>query len=429
MADMLPERLVEGGEPAFTVGIGKRIHLVEQIRMRADGALPEHDEIAGEDIGTLDGDADRDSAVEIAEIVLRTVDHGLAAMDVHGVVDRGAHPLGRVQLHDAGDDGGMDASVQRGASEPPCRVELIGGADDAGERLLDALELGDGDAELLADAGIGAGGAGGIGGAGRGQRWQRDAAAGGERRHQHLPALPQPLLAADDIVERDEDVVAPVRAVLEHLHRRQMAMADFDAGQIGRDQRHADAELFLIADEMIGVMGFEGEAQERRDRPERDVTLVPVEPEADDLAALEIALADDAGVDHRGRIGSGFRAGETEAGNVVAVGKTRQPALLLLLGAEVHQELAGAQRVRDHHRHRGGDRPGRDLAHHFRMRIGRKAEAAKLFRNDHAEEFFALDEGPHVLRQVAQFPKYLPLVEHGAELVDGAVEKGPLLFG
>ena len=70
--------------------------------MRADRALPEHDQIAGQDIGALDRDADRHRAIEIAQVVLRTVDHGLAAMDVHGVVDGDPHPLGGLQLHDAG---------------------------------------------------------------------------------------------------------------------------------------------------------------------------------------------------------------------------------------------------------------------------------------------------------------------------------------
>lgn len=247
MADVFPERSVEGGEPALAIGVGQRVHLVEQIGMRADRALPEHDEIAGEDIGALDGDADRHGAMQIADIVLRAVDHRLAAMDIHGIVDRGPHPLGRMQFHDAGDHGGMNAGVERCAGQPPCCIELVGGRNDARERLLDALEFGDGDAELLADAGIGTGGARGIGGARSGERRQRDAAAGGERRHQHLPALPEALLAADDVIERDEDVAAPVRAVLEHLHRRQMAMADLDTGQVGRDERDGDAELFLLA--------------------------------------------------------------------------------------------------------------------------------------------------------------------------------------
>lgn len=156
---------------------------------------------------------------------------------------------------------------------------------------------------------------------------------------------------------------------------------------------------------------------------------MPVEPEAKDFATFEFALADDAAVDHRGGVGPGFGAGEAEAGNVAAVRESRQPAFLLLPGAEAHQELARPERVRDHDRDGSGDRAGRDLAHHFRMRVGREAEAAKLLRNDHAEEFLVLDEVPDVRRQVAPFPKNLPLVEHGAELVDGAIKEGLLLVG
>ena len=255
--------------------------------MSANSALAKHDEIARQDIGALDGDADRHRAIEIAEIVLWPVDHGLAAMNVHGVVDRDPHPLGGVQLHDAGNDGGMMPLIEGRTGQPPRGVEQIGGAGDARERLLDAFELADGNAELFADAGIGAGGARRIGGACGRERRQRDATAGGERRHQHFPALPEPLLPADDVVHRNEHVAAPVRAVLEHLHRRQMAAADLDAGQMGRDQRNGNTELFLISHEMIGIIGLECETEQRRDRPQRDVALVPVQPQAQHFAALE----------------------------------------------------------------------------------------------------------------------------------------------
>ncbi len=100
---------------------------------------------------------------------------------------------------------------------------------------------------------------------------------------------------------------------------------------------------------MIGVVGLEGEAQQRRDRAERDVALVPVEPQAEHFLALEIALADDAAVDHRRGVGAGFRAGQSKAGNFAAVGQPRQPLLLLILGAEAHQQFAGPERVRHHH--------------------------------------------------------------------------------
>ena len=208
-----------------------------------------------------------------------------------------------------------------------------------------------------------------------------------------------------------------------------MPAADLDAGQMGRDQGDRNAEVFLLAHEMIGIIGLEGETEQRRDRAQRDVALVPVQPQAQHFAAFEIALADDAGVDHRGRIGAGFRAGQAEAGNVRAFGEPRQPSVLLFLGAEAHQQFARPERVRHHHGDGGGQRARGKLSHHFRMRIGRETEPAKFLGDDHAEEFVALDEGPRLRRQIAPFPIDLPLVEHGAELVDRAVEKGPLFLG
>ena len=348
-------------------------------------------------------------------------------MDVHGVVDDGAQPLSGVQLHDAGNHGRMNALIERRTGEAARGVDQVSGTGNARQRLLDALELADRNAELLADARIGAGGARREGRARRRQRRQRNAAACGQRRHQHLPALTEAFLAADDVIERNENVLAPVRAVLKHLHRREMAMADGDAGQMRRDQRHGDAEILFGTDQMIGIVGLEGETEQRRDGAERDVALVPVEAEADDLAALEGALADDAGVNHRRRIRAGFGTGEAKAGNVAAVGETRQPPVLLLLGAEAHQEFTGAERIRHHHGDGGDQRARRNLADHFRVRIRREAEPAVLLRNNHAEEFLRLDEIPGLGRQVAPFPVDCPVVEHGAEFIDRAVEKR-LLF-
>ena len=98
-----------------------------------------------------------------------------------------------------------------------------------------------------------------------------------------------------------------------------------------------------LTDEMIGVIGLEGKPEQRRNRSQRDVALVPVQPQAEHFATFELALADDAGVDHRRGIRAGLGAGQPEAGNIATVGKPRQPALLLLFGAEPHQEFAGSQ--------------------------------------------------------------------------------------
>ena len=156
---MFPERLVEGVQPLGAVLLAQRVHFLKQIRMRADGALPEYDQVAGENVGALDRDADRHRPIVITQVILRTIDHGLAAMDVHRVVEHDPHPLGGVQLHDAGDDRGMMTLVERGAGQPPRRIEQIGGAGDAGERLLDAFEFSDRHVELFAYPRIRAGGA------------------------------------------------------------------------------------------------------------------------------------------------------------------------------------------------------------------------------------------------------------------------------
>jgi len=105
------------------------------------------------------------------------------------------------------------------------------------------------------------------------------------------------------------------------------------------------------------------------------------------------------------------------------IGQARQPFFLLLLGAEAHQQFAGPERIGHHHGDGGGQRAGGDLAHDFGMRVGREAEPAEFLGDDHAEEFFALDEVPGLLRQVAPFPVDLPVVEHRAKLVDGPLRK------
>ena len=277
--------------------------------------------------------------------------------------------------------------------------------------------------KLLADARIGARRVRRVGRACGGERRQRYAAPGGKRAHQHLPAFAGLLDATDDVIERNENVVAFVGAVLEHLHRGQMAPADRYARQIGRHQRDGDADIRLRPDQMVGIVQLEGKAEDGRDRTERDVALVPVQPDAEHLAAAEIAAGDDAGVGHRGGVRACFRTGEAEAGNFAPVGEPRQPVIALLLGPELQQQFARAERVRHHRGHRRGHRAGRQFAHHLGMRIGRKAQAAILLRDDHREELLRLQEFPHVRRQVVQIPDDVPLIEPAAELLDRPIEE------
>ena len=125
--------------------------------MAADRALAKLDQAAGDDVGALDGDAHRNRPIKAAHIIERAFLHRLAAVDIHGVVDADAQPLGRLRLHDGGDHRGLVAVVDARAGVPPRRIEQIGGGGDAPEPFLDRLEAADRNVELLAHARIGAG--------------------------------------------------------------------------------------------------------------------------------------------------------------------------------------------------------------------------------------------------------------------------------
>ena len=149
MAHMGPEMAVEFDEARLLVRVAEREDLSQQVGVAADRALAENDQAAGQDVGALHRDADRNSAVEVADVVVRAVDDGLARMDVHGVVERDAHALGRVQFHDARDHRRMMALIEAGAGQPPRAVENVGNACKAGELFLHALEFSDRHMELL----------------------------------------------------------------------------------------------------------------------------------------------------------------------------------------------------------------------------------------------------------------------------------------
>ncbi len=154
---MTPEGSVELLERHLPILFFQSLHLIKQVRMAANGTLSEDDEVARQDIRAFDGDADRNGAVEIAEIVRRSVDHRLARMNVHRIVHRLPHTIRRLRLHDGGDDGKLAAAVQPGAGEPPRGIEEIGGARDVSQPRLHAFELPDRQVELLAHARVSAG--------------------------------------------------------------------------------------------------------------------------------------------------------------------------------------------------------------------------------------------------------------------------------
>ncbi len=263
--------------------------------------------------------------------------------------------------------------------------------------------------------------------AARGVRRQRDRAADRQALDEHAPALAGHLGAADQLRHRDEDVLAAQRSVLEGGVQREVAAADLEALRVARNQRERDAEMLLVAEQLLGIVHLEREADERRDRRERDVALVEREAHAEHLGAVPVALADDAVVRDRGRIRPGGRPGQRETRHFAAVGEARQIVFALLLRAVVQQQFARAERIRHADRRRQRARNAHELLQHGRLRERAEFEAAVLLRDDHAEEFLLLDEVPDLGWQVGELVRDLPLVSHAADLLDRAVEKRLLL--
>ncbi|KCB31552.1 hypothetical protein L543_3849 [Bordetella hinzii L60] len=336
-------------------------------------------------------------------------------MHVHGIVDRQAQPLGGVVFHDGRHHGRFMALVERRAGQAARRLDQIGMAGQAGEFFLHALETAHGDAELAPHARIHAGGVGAHDGAGGRQRGQRDATARGQGAHQHLPALASPGRPADQGLDGHEDVAPLVGAVLEDLHGRQMAAADLHARRIGGHQGHRNAHVLGAAQQALGVAQLERQAQHGGHRPQRDVALVPIQPDAQQILAIDHLAAHHAGIGHGGGIGPGLGAGEPEAGNLAAVGQARQPEFPLRGRAELQQQFARAQRIGHHDGDAGRDRIRRHPPHDLGMRVGRKAQAAVFLGNDHAEEALASHQVPDLGRQIAALPFDVPFVQQRAQ--------------
>ena len=317
--------------------------------MSADRALAEDDQRAREDIGALDRDGDRRHLVAAADPVVRAEADALAAVDVHRVGHRRSGALGHVVFGDRRKHRGLLAHVDRAGGHDARRVHHVAVRGDAPERFLDAFQPSDRRLELRAHPRIGAGEAGERLGAADRRARQRDRPARGEAAHQHHPAFARVFAPADDPVERHEHVFAAVRAVLEHRVERHVAPSDVHARRVGRHERAGDAQVLLAAEEVIGVIEPEGEAEERRHRPEGDVALVPGDAHAEHFFSLPGAFAQHAVVGNGRGIRPRLRIGQREAGNLQALGEARQVIVFLRVRPVVQEQLRRPQRVRHHH--------------------------------------------------------------------------------
>ena len=330
---------------------------------------------------------DRRGHVRGAEKIRRPHADALAADDVHAVVDDLPRALGEMQLGDARQHRRLLAQIHRRGGQHAGRLHHVQVAADAGERLLDAFELADRHLELLAHARITADGARDELGHSDAGRRQRNAAPGGQAFHQHPPAAPEHRLPADHPVHRYEHVLAPVRAVLEHRGQRHVAAARLHARMRRRDQRAGDADVVLVAGEVIGIVGAERETEQRRVRRQRDVALVPRDARGPARSCRSCSpqhTMPKSGIDAASE--PGRRVGEREARQLEALGEARQVMPLLCFGAVMREQLARPQRVRHHHRNGERGRVRRQLDHHARMRVRRKALAAVFLRDARGRE-------------------------------------------
>ena len=88
-----------------------------EVGVRAQRALRERDQGPRQDVGALDGDTDGNHLVGRLQIVGGTVADRAAAVNVHGVVDGAAQALGRLVLHQSGNDRGLLAAADHGGRD------------------------------------------------------------------------------------------------------------------------------------------------------------------------------------------------------------------------------------------------------------------------------------------------------------------------
>ena len=313
--------------------------------MAADRALAEDDQAAGQDVGALDGDRDRHLHVRARR--------GSSTAPCRCPCRRRcpcaslttcARALGEVQLGDAGQHRGLLAQVDRGRGQRARGVHHVEVAAHARQRFLDALELADRRLELRAHARVAAGRR-----ARRASPCRSPTTAarcrGPAARHsisirQPRPSIGWPPMTQSIGMNTSLPQFGPFwNTALSGMWRRPMSTPGCDVGISAQVMPRSS----LSPTQVVGVVGAEREAEQRRDRTQRDVALVPGDAQAEHALAFVLAPADDAVVGDRRRVGAGVRVGQREARDLEALGEARQVVALLLVGAVVQRAARPAR--------------------------------------------------------------------------------------
>ncbi len=420
---MTKERLVE----CFCVVGILGGQLLQHVGVAADGALTKDHQVAGHDVGPFHGDRDGVGAIADAQVVAWAEGHGLAAVNVHGIAEQHALELGQLTFQNGRGDGGLFAVVDQVGGLVYRGGRDVGQRGHASQRLLYAFHFGNRHVELTTYPCKAAAPAQRIAGGTGGARRQRDAAANRQALHQHPPALTDHVRAADDGVQRYENVLALDRAIHEGAADGVVAAANLHALCVTRDQGQRNATVFFVAQQLFRVEQAECQAHHSGNRRQGDPAFLEIEAHPDHFLAIDDLLADHAGIRQRGGVGACAGAGQAKTGDFTAIGQARQIVILLCLGAVLEQQLTGAQGVGDTDGHHQRFVGGKLLQYHG-LRLGREAQTTVLLRDDHAEEAFLLQVIPQFLGQVGTLLGDVPGVAHACRLGALHIQKGLLFF-
>mmetsp|Transcript_14524 Transcript_14524/g.27734 ORF Transcript_14524/g.27734 Transcript_14524/m.27734 type:complete len:325 (-) Transcript_14524:1194-2168(-) len=234
VADDLVELRREHSHSLLLLALGRleALHEIDHVRVAPRQSLADDLKGPSHDVGPLHGDGDGQAHVRVAQIIPITSADGAPGRHVHASLHHPSTQFGALLLHDARYDHGRLVVVNDGVHE----IDTGDGRQRVGpgqrHRLLDAAELGDGDAELLPHPCVRAGG--GRHGPGRSDRasGEGNAPALREALDEHVPPEAAPVLTAEDGAHGYPDVLALHGAVHEGGVEGHVTRAHAQAGMI-----------------------------------------------------------------------------------------------------------------------------------------------------------------------------------------------------
>ena len=288
---------------------------------------------------------------------------------------------------------------------------------------LDTTKLGNGDAELLPDSGVGTDAARDGPGGTDGASGQTNATTLGQALHKHVPTEAAPFLAAQNGRHGDPYLLSLDGAVHESRIEGHVTGSHAQSLVIALKEGDGEALVALTLEQAVGIAKVETKTNNASNGSESDVSLL----EGGNDAQLAIALGDDAvRSDETGGIRTGMGTSKTEAWDESAIGQTGEEVFLLLLRAVSDEQLARSQTVGHGDGGVGIEALSGKLLQDRGYGVGGEAEATPFLGNLHSEELLGTHVIPCLLGKVA-VDGYVVVIEKGAESLDLVVHEG-LLF-